>query len=313
MKKGPVLWALGILSAATLALEIDLSRLLAVSQFYHLSFMVVSLALLGFGASGTLLTLWPRLRTYDARRVLGWLGWGLAVSTVAVHLLMVYLPFDSFSVAVDRRQWAVLALHYLVTSTPFACAGLAVGLLLATYPEQGSSVYAANLVGSAVGCVLAVLLPAWVGGEGVVALAAASRALEAVAASRGTPGCALGAGGGRRACASLVRAAALSLQRSQLRFALPGRAAHLPTLEQHLTGRRGAFEQRAQPARQRLCLRASAARAARPHRRRRQPVADQPRCARLDRRAFHGLPVDGPALPACSWGAGAGPGAGGRV
>ena len=147
MKKRPVLWSLAILSAGTLALEIDLSRLLAVAQFYHLSFMVVSLALLGFGASGTLLAVWPGLRAYSPRRVLRWSGWCFAATTLCGYLVTVYLPFDSFSVAVDWRQWGVLALHYLVLATPFACTGLAVGLLLVVLPEHGHRFYAANLVG----------------------------------------------------------------------------------------------------------------------------------------------------------------------
>ena len=43
------------LAAASLLLESTLTRLLAVGQFYHFAFLVVSLALLGFGASGTVL------------------------------------------------------------------------------------------------------------------------------------------------------------------------------------------------------------------------------------------------------------------
>ena len=45
------------LAAAALLLESALTRLLAVAQYYHFAFLVVSLALLGFGASGTFLSL----------------------------------------------------------------------------------------------------------------------------------------------------------------------------------------------------------------------------------------------------------------
>ncbi|GAI47516.1 unnamed protein product, partial [marine sediment metagenome] len=40
-----------LLSAATLLFEITLTRVFSVAQWYHFAFMVVSLALLGFGAS----------------------------------------------------------------------------------------------------------------------------------------------------------------------------------------------------------------------------------------------------------------------
>ena len=45
------------LAAAALLLESALTRLLAVAQYYHFAFLVVSLALLGFGASGAFLSL----------------------------------------------------------------------------------------------------------------------------------------------------------------------------------------------------------------------------------------------------------------
>jgi len=38
-----------LLSAATLLFEITLTRVFSVAQWYHFAFMVVSLALLGFG------------------------------------------------------------------------------------------------------------------------------------------------------------------------------------------------------------------------------------------------------------------------
>ena len=53
--------SLFLLSAATLAFEINLTRLFSVAQFYHLAFMIVSIALLGLGASGTALAVLPVL------------------------------------------------------------------------------------------------------------------------------------------------------------------------------------------------------------------------------------------------------------
>jgi hypothetical protein len=57
-----MIYYLGILllSAAFLLLELTLIRLFAVQQFYHFAFMAISLALLGAGASGSLLSVWQR-------------------------------------------------------------------------------------------------------------------------------------------------------------------------------------------------------------------------------------------------------------
>jgi len=159
-----------LLSAATLVFEINLTRIFSVAQFYHFAFMIVSLALLGFGASGTFLALFPRLRERDLSRTLPLLGWGFALAATGSYALTLYLPFDSFRIAYDWRQGAVLALHYVALATPFFCSGTGVGLLLAARPKDTSRTYAANLAGSAVGCLIAVVAPSLLGGEGVVLL-----------------------------------------------------------------------------------------------------------------------------------------------
>ncbi len=168
-----------LLSAATLAFEVNLTRLFSVAQFYHFAFMTVSLALLGFGASGTFLTLVGK-RVRRPARALALFGWGFALTAIASYALTLYLPFDSFRVALDRRQWGILALHYLSLSTPFFCAGGATGLLLALRRGAVGRTYGANLTGSAAGCLLAVLAPPRTGGEGMVLLAAALGGLAAL-------------------------------------------------------------------------------------------------------------------------------------
>jgi hypothetical protein len=162
-----------LLSAASLAFEINLSRLFSVTQFYHFAFMVVSLALLGYGSSGTFLSFFPRIRKRADMRLLGWLGWGFALTALGAYTLTVHVPFDSFRLAHDWTQGVVLLLHYLALATPFFCSGATVGFLLAARPDRANRIYTANLVGSAAGCVFAVATPSSVGGEGVVVLSAA--------------------------------------------------------------------------------------------------------------------------------------------
>jgi len=169
-----------LLSAATLALEVNLTRVFSVAQFYHFAFMIVSLALLGFGASGTFLTLFPRLEGRDPVRALVLLSWGFVLTAIGSYALTLYVPFDSFRIAHDWRQGAVLVLHYVALAIPFFCSGTAVGLLLAAQPERANRAYAANLTGSAAGCLLAVVAPSLVGSEGTVLLSAALGILAAL-------------------------------------------------------------------------------------------------------------------------------------
>ncbi|MCI0646862.1 MAG: hypothetical protein L0346_18490 [Chloroflexi bacterium] len=157
-----------LISAATLLLEVALLRLFAVQQFYHFAFMAVSLALLGAGASGSLLTVWPRRRPPVV------LSLAFSAATIGAYLVINYLPFDSFSIAWDRRQVLYLALYFLAAAAPFLFAGLLVGgeLMAAGEKGQGSHrVYAANLSGSALGSLASLPALAALGGEGALLIA----------------------------------------------------------------------------------------------------------------------------------------------
>ncbi|HOU15798.1 MAG TPA: hypothetical protein PKZ84_22060 [Anaerolineae bacterium] len=162
------LGSLFCLSAATLMYEINLTRLFSVAQFYHFAFMIISLALLGFGASGTWLALSPRMGRQQPQRALAGLALAYGIASVAAYLLINGLPFDSFSIAWDRRQAVILVIQYVALSIPFFCSGAALSLLFVAHPRAVGRLYATNLAGSALGCVLALVAPGWVGGEGVV-------------------------------------------------------------------------------------------------------------------------------------------------
>jgi hypothetical protein len=159
-----------LLSAATLMLELTLLRLFAVQQFYHFAFMAISLALLGYGASGSLLSVWRRRFS----PVL--LSFLFSLATVGAFFVINYLPFDSFSIAWDRRQIGYLALYFLAAAAPFLFNGLVVGgeLIAAGRIGGGMShrVYGASLIGSGAGCVAALPALDLLGAERALVLAA---------------------------------------------------------------------------------------------------------------------------------------------
>jgi spermidine synthase len=174
---------IGLVSAATILLEIALLRLFAVQQFYHFAFMAISLALLGAGASGSLLSI--RRRPYPAS-LMSLAFW---ITTLSAYLVINFLPFDSFSIAWDTRQLYYLAVYFLSAAVPFFFAGLIVGgeLMAASQGQdnradgRGSNqVYGVNLIGSAAGALISLPLLSWVGGEGAVILAAVLGALSGV-------------------------------------------------------------------------------------------------------------------------------------
>ena len=170
-----------IVSAAGLCFQINLTRLYSVLHFYHFAFMVVSIALLGFGASGTFLAVFRNGNDKPLGNRLAWMAIGTSVSMLGSYLLINLMPFDSFSMAVDRKQILILMLHYAALALPFFFSGMIVSLLLSRQTQSGGRVYAINLMGSALGCLAAVLAPNFMGGEGTAALSSALAGLAALA------------------------------------------------------------------------------------------------------------------------------------
>jgi SAM-dependent methyltransferase len=140
-----------LLSAAAIAAEILFMRLLSIALWHHFAYMVISLALLGYGASGTLLSLadrWlvPRFGgIYPAAAAL----FGLAVP--GAFALAGRVPFSPLEVAWNPRELFGLASIYLLLAVPYLCGGTAVGLALMRFPGGTGRLYGADLGGAGVG------------------------------------------------------------------------------------------------------------------------------------------------------------------
>src|SRR5256714_13182129 len=169
-----------LLSLATLLLELALTRVLSVALWYNFGFLIISTALLGFGASGVVLSLWPGLRErVSLDRALASLALAFGVTTVICFWLMQHIPFYPFSLLTDRRQMFFMPLYYIIISVPFFCSGLALALLFTRGARQINRLYAFDLFGAGLGCAaLAVVMPAF-GGSGSVVVAAAVGLLAA--------------------------------------------------------------------------------------------------------------------------------------
>lgn len=162
--------AVFLASFSSLAFEVLLARIFAVSQWHHLAFMVISLALFGFAASGTFLSF------LDARKT-GWEGRltgrrPLAISLVAftvcalgAFLILNRLPLDYFRLPLAPIQALYLLIAYLVLSMPFVVTGGIISLAYAARVEHTGWVYFATMSGSAAGALApGLLLPLF--GEG---------------------------------------------------------------------------------------------------------------------------------------------------
>ncbi len=142
--------AVGLLSAAVVACEILLVRLFAIEQFHHVAYMAIGVAMLGFGASGTLLAL-VRPREGAALRWFPACAAAAAVAFAVAPWLVERVALDATRLAWDARQWAMLGLVYLLLALPFGFSGAAILLALTGAGQRPGLVYGASFGGAALG------------------------------------------------------------------------------------------------------------------------------------------------------------------
>jgi len=155
-------------STATLMLEISLTRLLSVAQWHHFAFMVVSLALLGYGASGSFLSSFPSILQRQGPKNLACFAWLFSISVLLAYFLSRMIPFDIARISWDHWQIFYVFLYYLVFSIPFFFSGLVVCSALAQWSSMSAKLYFSDLTGAALGSLLVLGLLGIFGGPGTI-------------------------------------------------------------------------------------------------------------------------------------------------
>ena len=149
----PPLISITLISASVLAYEILLMRLLSITQWHHFAYMIISLALLGYGVSGIVLALLQdRLKGYfQAAFMINAALFGL--TAVGGFLLVQSLPFNALELLWDRQQPLWLLAIYLLLFIPFFCAANCICLAFAEYPRQLHRIYSFDLLGAGAGAI----------------------------------------------------------------------------------------------------------------------------------------------------------------
>jgi hypothetical protein len=154
-----ILTAVFLLSLSSLALEVLLTRVFSISQWNHLSFMVISIALFGFAAAGTFLNIMDtRKKDWEKRLSAG----GpvkifiilYTVTAMGSFMVLNQIPLDYFRLPLEPVQIFYLLTAYLLLSLPFFFAGLVISLAYAFIPEKSGFVYFASMAGSACGAII---------------------------------------------------------------------------------------------------------------------------------------------------------------
>src|SRR3990170_4722406 len=135
-------------SFACLSFELALMRAFSISLSYHFAFMVLSIAMLGIGDSGTAISIFPGLK--DISRIPRY-GIMLAISIPASYLLANAVPFDPARLSWDRAQIFAVSLYHIILCVPFFCFGLIVSTAYASMSRKANAIYTSDLLGAGAG------------------------------------------------------------------------------------------------------------------------------------------------------------------
>ena len=148
--------ALGLVTAATLMLQIIETRIISVTSWYHLAFFVISIAMFGLTAGAVFVYL--RKDMFKRER----LSYDLAVATLAFALstdlailAQLTLVTGASPSLTSLVAWAEFALFLAL---PFFFSGVVVSLALTRSPYSIGRVYGADLIGAAIGCIGALVI-----------------------------------------------------------------------------------------------------------------------------------------------------------
>lgn len=147
--------AIFLCSLASLAYEVILTRIFSISLWYHFAFMIISIAMLGFAASGVALALYPRLKRIER---VGTYSLLLGIAIPVSFLLANQIPFDPVRLNWETMQILYLSLIYLILALPFFCTGLVITTAFTLQSGRAGLLYGADLVGAGIGSLGVLLL-----------------------------------------------------------------------------------------------------------------------------------------------------------
>ena len=143
--------SISLISGSIIAYEITLMRLFSIGEWSHFAYMIISLALLGFGASGSVIFLaqsWLMKRFQWMYSISGVI---YSISVPCCYALNQYVPFNPFMLVWQPGQMLSLLVQYLILSIPFFFGAGCIGMALLRFSRHVNRLYFFDLIGSGIG------------------------------------------------------------------------------------------------------------------------------------------------------------------
>jgi len=145
------------ISFSILSYEILLMRVFSITSWSHFAYMIISVALLGFAASGTFISLFQRRVKRRFYLFFTIFSFFFSLSLWLCFALSQKIPFDPFLIVWYKKQYLYLLGYYLLLFIPFFLGATCIGISLSCFNQKISKVYFCNLLGSGAGALGVIL------------------------------------------------------------------------------------------------------------------------------------------------------------
>lgn len=183
-----------VVGVVTLTLELAYTRVISFKLFYYYTYFVIGLALLGLGAASAVTALSTRVRATTTESLVRVVAPPAALAGVVGYAIVARLPIDTFAIWTGTtgemlvQIGALLALSLAITGVFFG-AGMLLAALFVVEADRVRRLYFWDLLGAALGCLLAIPLQSLIGPPAMILTALVLLAvLGAVAAQMDSGG-----------------------------------------------------------------------------------------------------------------------------
>lgn len=177
--------ALAIISATVLALQVTFTRIFSIIIWYHFTYLIVGIALLGSGAAGTFLA----VRQWDKHKLqnrIAKIAAFYSLSILVTLLIITQFSFDPLTRSDFRATAVGLVLYFLSLFIAFFLGGLSIATIFTLRSDVAHRLYFADLIGASAGTLLIVVIIQAITGPGAIVLIAALALIAGALLNLGT-------------------------------------------------------------------------------------------------------------------------------
>jgi len=170
MKKGKILFTIFFITFSTVIIEIMYTRVFSVIYLSSFAFLMISLALFGYGLSGFAMSISKMGKDKNGLKYLENFILGYAVLLPIIYKITLIAKIDFLHLFDPLSNLLLLILNFTVLLIPFFLAGVSLVLIFTHYSEEIGKLYFIDLIGAALGGIMIIPLIINFGPSGIVIL-----------------------------------------------------------------------------------------------------------------------------------------------